>query len=106
MGPWSDALDRRENRWRARLKIPKKANKGTPAILRHRLRALWDKLGRPEPAGLMDWNVNRLFAVWFEASAERIMQREYPDDWQRLKDRPGPRRRDAAGQGRLDLLRG
>lgn len=83
---YSQRLAQLEPHWKRGLGlIPAKRHPSTPTTLRERIELLWRAQGRPFDTALMRWDVNRLFAEWFERTAERILSDRYPIEHTHLR---------------------
>lgn len=86
----SDAFSRELSRlnpaWKKNLSIPRRGS-GTSVVLMERLRGLWKALQIETPLGYECWSLNRLYAEWFERTAEYIILKTDPGARRRIQER-------------------
>lgn len=83
-GAFSTALDREFPLWKRRLCIPKRSNSTAPTVLRTKIRKVCRMLSHEIPQDLNAWSLPRLYAVWFEREAERIVKTDVPAIWEHM----------------------
>ena len=79
MGIYSEELAKINPQWKRELfTIPAAKDIDAPERLRERIYHLWDGLGRGAPIALEDWSLSRLYAEFFERSAEFMLSSYHP----------------------------
>ena len=82
---YSERLKQLWGTWKRSLAIPGKKRKGTADRLRETIAFLWRRQGREFDATIARWDLDRLYAEYFERQAEAILAERWPSEYTPLR---------------------